>query len=297
MGTAALASRLPPSLRRLAGRVRRARQTLEFRVWRAFNGRGGRKTISVYGGHRIAVNIRDFRAYRIWRLGGSQGDKVRLVAALCKARPGLFIDVGANYGEFSLIPAALGVPCLAIEANPGVAACLRETFAGRDHVQIVEAAAGSASGTTTFFFCDSATGSGSLARDIPAGEAQGFSAITHARSVRAVTLDELAAGNDAVRAHGLVLKIDVEGFEREVLEGAEHLLGRAPWWRALLEFSPSCLRAAGKDVGETWAFFRRYRGAVDPAGSHSLAPLPEQVPMQEIELLLGSGALPAREAA
>jgi FkbM family methyltransferase len=283
-------------LRRLAGRLRRAGQTLEFRLWNAWNGREGHKTISIYGGHRIAVDVADFRAYRIWRLGGSQAEKVQLVAALCEARPGLFIDVGANYGEFSLIPAALGIPCLAIEANPRVAACLRETFAACTNVSIVEAAASNRAGTTTFFFCESATGSGSLARDIPAGEAKDFSATTQARTVTSVTLDELAKGREAVRARGFVLKIDVEGFEREVLEGATALIDAAPWWRALLEFSPSCLRAAGKDVGETWHFFRRYAGTVlgNRFGSRvELGRLPEIPPAGEVELLLGAGPLPS----
>lgn len=287
MGTAVLAARLPTGLRRLAGRLRRAGQTLDFRFWRALNGRDGRKTISIYGGHRIAIEVGDFRAYRIWRLGGSQREKVRALAALCESRPGLFIDVGANYGEFSLIPAALGLPCIAIEPNPRVGVCLRETFAGRSNVQVLDVAASNRSGTTTFFFCESATGSGSLARDIPAGEARDFSASIQARAVRAVTLDELAGETEAVRTHGLVLKIDVEGFEKEVLEGAARLLALAAWWRALIEFSPSCLRSAGKDVAQTWTFFRRY----------AIEPLPEAAPAQDVELLIGERALPAREAA
>jgi FkbM family methyltransferase len=281
-------------LRHLAGRLRRASQALEFRIWNALNGRGGRKVISIYGGHRIAIDVADFRAYRIWRLGGSQAEKVRLVAALCGARPALFIDVGANYGEFSLIPAALGIPCLAIEANPRVAACLRQTFAGRPNVTVVEAAASNRAGSATFFFCESATGSGSLARDIPAGEARDFSAATQARTVSSVTLDELTRGHDPGR--GLVLKIDVEGFEKEVLEGAAALTGAAAWWRALLEFSPACLRAAGKDIGETWQFFRRYAGIVLAngfTGAAALGRLPEAPPAGEVELLLGAGPLPS----
>jgi FkbM family methyltransferase len=275
-------------LRRLAGRVRRAGQTLEFRIWNALNGRDGHKMISVYGGHRIAIDVADFRGYRIWRLGGSQTEKVRLVAGLCEAQPALFIDVGANYGEFSLIPASLGIRCLAIEANPGVAACLRETFAGRPNVSVVEAAASNRGGNTTFFFCESATGSGSLARDIPAGEAKDFSATTQARTVPCVTLDELTNEREALRARGVVLKIDVEGFEKEVLEGAAALTGAAAWWRALIEFSPACLRAAGKDIGETWQFFRRFEGTVLGHGR-----LPDEPPTGEVELLLGAGRFPS----
>jgi FkbM family methyltransferase len=271
--------------------VRRAGQSLEFRVWRALNGGDGHKTISVYGGHRIAINVRDFRAYRIWRLGGSQQDKVRLVASLCAEGPGLFIDVGANYGEFSLFPAALGLCCIAIEPNPEVAACLRETFADRANVQVIEAAASNRGGSTHFFFCDRATGSGSLVRDIPAGEARGLSARTHERTVRAVTLDDLVGDMAVVRTRGLVLKVDVEGFEREVLEGAGRLLAAAAWWRALLEFSPSCLRAAGKDVAETWRFFRRYKGSMAGGGA-----LPETAPAHDTEILLGEGAAPAVSA-
>ena len=171
---AAVARRLPTGVKRLAGRLRRARQTLEFRIWNALNGREGHKLISVYGSHRIAIDVADFRAYRIWRLGGSQSEKVRMIAALCDAKPALFIDVG---------------------------------------------------------------------------------------------------------------------------EGAAGLMGRAAWWRALLEFSPSCLRSANKDIAETWRFFRRYAGTVlDPASATEavdLGMLPEEPPVGEVELLVGAGRLPA----
>ena len=102
--------------------------------------------------------------------------------------------------------------------------------------------------------------------------------------MNAITLDRLIGEPDAVRLHGLVLKIDVEGFEKEVLEGAARLIALAAWWRALLEFSPSCLRAAGKDVTETWRFFRRYRGVVVGGGA-----LPERPPLRDVELLIGQG--------
>ena len=164
-------------------------------------------------------------------------------------------------------------------------------------MSVVEAVASNRGGSAIFFFCDAATDSGSLARDIPAGEARDFSASTHERNVRSVILDELAGDTEPVRARGLVLKIDVEGFEKEVLEGAAGLVGRAAWWRALLEFSPSCLRSANKDIAETWRLFRRYAGTVlDPASATEavdLGMLPEEPPVGEVELLVVAGRLPA----
>lgn len=282
------------AVRRLAGRALRAWQNIEFAAWRVGNGRHRERPVTVYGCHRLFIKVDDFRGYRIWRLGGTQKEKVGIVATLCRTKLARFVDVGANYGEFSLAPASVGVSCLVVEPNPELAACLRKTFAGFGNVTVLEAAASNRSGNVSFHFCARASGSGSLAEGIPHGEAERFGEPTRATTVRAVTLDELHRGLPAVPG-GLVLKIDVEGFEREVLEGARDCLARVEWWRALVEFSPACLRAAGKDADSEWSFFRRYPGRLMPVADAqaltTLGELPEQTP-GEVDIVIGRGRIP-----
>ena len=39
------------------------------------------------------------------------------------------------------------------------------------------------------------------------------------------------------------MKIDVEGYEMEVLESAKSILNHCDWWRAIIEFNPSVLES------------------------------------------------------
>lgn len=280
----------------MAGHLIRAWRALEFQGWRLAKSRHQHTTIRVYGDHELHVNGDDFRAYRIWRLGGSQKVKVELLRRLCEARPRLFIDVGANYGEFSIIPAEMGISCLAVEANPRVAACLRNTLSHYPNVSMVEAAAGDHAGSATFYYCTNASGSGSLASGTPAVEAEFFSKSVNTITIPMYTIDELAAIANIQSTDGVLLKIDVEGFEEEVLAGASQLLRTVAWWRAIVEFSPPALRAAGKTVDGSWSVFRRHQGYIVHEKRREvigcLGTLPADPPKKEVDLLIGRGTLP-----
>lgn len=94
----------------------------------------------------------------------------------------------------------------------------------------------------------------------------------------------------------LVMKIDVEGFEREELVGAEKMLARISWWRALVEFSPRSLANAGKSADQEWAFLQQFQGVVinrKSLGKATLGLLPELAPSQDVDVLIGAGDLPA----
>jgi FkbM family methyltransferase len=117
----------------------------------------------------------------------------------------LFIDVGANVGVYSLWAADLGARVIAVEPDPLAASRLRENVGlnpGID-VTVVEAAATELDGMTTLTV-------GHDAENRLGGE----------RQVKSVALDSVAGSEPVV--HGI--KIDVEGAERLVLEGARELL-------------------------------------------------------------------------
>jgi FkbM family methyltransferase len=284
---------------RHALRYVRAREVgLRHALWQAVNrNAGGGKWIHVYGDRLLYVLLDDYRAYRIARLGGSQKDKASIVVTMCSYGADLMIDVGANYGELSIGPAARGQACLLFEPNARVVECLRKTMMSYPAVHIEQSAAADHSGQTQFHFCPRASGSGSLSSSVPQLEADVRGTYVSSATVPVQTIDSVVARLYGKPPAAIVMKIDVEGFEREVLAGAEKTLAAARWWRALVEFSPSALEHVGKSAAAEWQSFRRHRGFVlEDADKtrlddmlRSLPVLTDEVPSRDVEIVLGSG--------
>lgn len=134
----------------------------------------------------------------------------------------LIFDVGANIGEYTEVFAKVAGRVVAVEPNPKLIPTLR---AIRPHNRItVECTAlGSKETTGELFLCqhESLATLSQEWMDI-ASKSERFSGVqwTEKISVGVSTLDSLIAKYGAPR----YIKIDVEGFEREVLEG----LSQAP---------------------------------------------------------------------
>lgn len=132
----------------------------------------------------------------------------------------LFVDVGANVGTYSLWAGDLGAEVIAVEPAPWAVARLRRNLAlNKFSVTVVEAVATAHEGTERF---DS---SGDATAHIGAGI-----------EVRATTLDAIVGDRQVAG-----VKIDVEGSERLVLQGAE---------RALIEHRIGCLQLEWNDLSE-----------------------------------------------
>ncbi|MGF7209667.1 FkbM family methyltransferase [Skermanella aerolata] len=130
---------------------------------------------------------------------------------------GTYVDVGANVGTLAAAAAMKVGPSgrvVAVEANPTIAGFLRENMLlnGFGHVQVHNRAVGSVPGTIRI--------SQRRADDmnfVSAGtDGDGV-------TVEMTTLDDLAGGLGTID----LLKIDVEGFEKFVLEGAAKTLSVA----------------------------------------------------------------------
>ncbi|HEU4961532.1 MAG TPA: FkbM family methyltransferase [Sphingomonas sp.] len=127
-------------------------------------------------------------------------------------RGDLVIDVGANIGELSKIVAASGARTISIEPEPVEVAALRRNLAGHDSVIVPQAVWKEETDLT--FFSKNDTGDSSLI------EMNGFESL---RTIRATTLDTI------YREHGRgqqvrLLKLEAEGAEPEILEGASEML-------------------------------------------------------------------------
>ncbi|MBI3885662.1 MAG: FkbM family methyltransferase [Opitutae bacterium] len=136
----------------------------------------------------------------------------------------LVFDLGANLGNRARVFAGLGARVVAVEPQPHCHRALRWQFALRPRVKVVGAAVGRDNTPQTMTQFDSDVLS-SLSPDwIAAAKASGrFGELTDLAhlTVPCVTLDQLIA------AHGVpaFTKIDVEGYEAEVLAGLSQPCG------------------------------------------------------------------------
>ena len=193
------------------------------------------------GGVAVWVDLLDYQARAAFDELRRAEPGVR--AVLAALRPGdTFVDVGANYGTFSLLAAARVRPggrVYAVEPQPRHAALLRRSAARNgagDRVRVFEAACAERAGEATVYVPDQSSGKASVH-----GAYAGVLA-HRALAVRAETLDGLLDGHPLPGR--VVVKVDVEGAERAVLRGARGVLGRH---RPLLlfELHPRSSEAAG----------------------------------------------------
>jgi FkbM family methyltransferase len=135
-----------------------------------------------------------------------------------------FVEVGAHLGYFTLVGAHLVGETgrvIALEPDPRNARVLRENVAKGDMsmaVTLIEAVAGAVDGTAEFI-----TGHDYVSR-LP-GSDERLRLADDVGQVVQVRLDSLQLGNAP-----LVVKVDVEGAEAQVLQGASQLLSSDADW-------------------------------------------------------------------
>jgi FkbM family methyltransferase len=181
-----------------------------------------------------------------------------LLKRFLNSGPHNFIDVGANIGYFTGPMSKLagaGGKVLAIEPEPQNLKLLRENVARNDlaNVEVFSEGLGAEEGSAMLgIYKPSNRGRHSMV------DTSGKPAI----AVPVRTLDHLVRESAPAVSTWSLLKIDVEGYEGFVLEGAQETLPRIE--TLVLEFSPSLLRKTAKDPAAILAmlcsqFSRLYR--------------------------------------
>ena len=139
---------------------------------------------------------------------------------------GLFVDIGANFGLHALqIAGALPrARCLCFEPHPLVHQELRRNirFSGFDNVAAHPIALGDAPGTVDFYMHDAGAYNKGLSSLQPTPDME---ADFRREPVEMTTLDAFLPEADRERLS--VVKIDVQGAERRVLDGMKGLLASA----------------------------------------------------------------------
>lgn len=123
----------------------------------------------------------------------------------------LFVDAGANIGSYTVLASKVsGAQTISIEADPDTVEALRRNIRINDignRVKIVNVAVGAIVGIVPFTIGQDTRNRVASAKD------------TYTRNVTMRTLDDVLEGEVPN-----VIKIDVEGFETDVLKGAKKTL-------------------------------------------------------------------------
>jgi FkbM family methyltransferase len=136
-------------------------------------------------------------------------DETGIAFQLLNADGHVMLDVGAHHG-WSLAPfAERGWEVHAFEPDPDNRAVLSDKYGNVSNVTIVPAAVSDQAGSLTLYTSEESAGISSLAPFTESHEA--------ATTVDVIKLGDYMAGHDIRRVD--FLKIDVEGFERNVLAG------------------------------------------------------------------------------
>jgi FkbM family methyltransferase len=158
----------------------------------------------------------------------------------------LIFDVGANVGDRTSVFASLSRTVVAVEPQNHCVAILHKQFDGNPKVKLVPKAVGSQEGQAEIFLCNEDSLSSLSPVWIAAVQKSGrFPANEWDRkhTVEVTTLDKL------ITEFGMpaFIKIDVEGYEYEVLRGLSKPI------RALsFEFTPECLQYCYCSLLSAW---------------------------------------------
>jgi FkbM family methyltransferase len=188
----------------------------------------GRRTIARLG-DRSSLWVDLHRTAAAMVLYANPPDLPEMMAWRRVLGPGeIFIDVGANVGTYTIWAAELGADVIALEPAADAFALLQENLALNGYAaRAIKAAAGAACGTARF-----TAGQGAANRLDPDGSVE-----TDVVTVDSLVGDRVVAG----------LKVDVEGFELEVLRGCAEALTQQRIRLVQLEWNMASEAALGTD--------------------------------------------------
>lgn len=169
-------------------------------------------------------------------------------------RPGMHVaDVGANLGLYSLLLARCTGPAgrvYSFEPDALMAGALRRNLAanGATHAEVFECAVGAATGNAVLQ--RNAVNSG----DNRLGTTTGTALHSEQTSVPVRALQDVLQGRRLD-----FIKMDVQGWEGEALQGVAGLLDANPGLQIYFEFWPHGLRLAGTEITKLGATLRALR--------------------------------------
>lgn len=174
------------------------------------------------------VKLHSFQHRHYWHKRGRRERNSMIAVMRLVASTDTVYDVGAHIGYLTLLFARLAAEVYAFEPTTETLPYLRHNVRSKPNVEIVESAAGAAAGSAEMFV-ETLTGQNNTLADSfqferTVAQAGRVAVHTGHQTVPVVTLDDFAAEHSPPD----FVKIDVEGYEWEVLQGAGALLHDRP---------------------------------------------------------------------
>jgi FkbM family methyltransferase len=213
------------------------------------------QTPSELGAQIFCCDLRDPLMREVCLTGRYEPQETQLLQQLLQ--PGMtFVDVGANWGYFTLLGAHLVGPngrVLSVEADPAACRSLRANVAknGLSHVAIVAAAASDKPAVIMVQAYDDGRDGWSNA-----GVTLAASPGSRGIQVEARPLDMILDSAGIGRID--LLKMDIEGAECRALSGLQRRLAAGDIDRIVVELHPSHLEMLGSSVAAVVSLLRRY---------------------------------------
>ena len=236
---------------RLAARMIRTLPFARYRAMDAFSNRFKHPFLmslpEEMGGYQFKCDLRDSIAREVCFNNRYEPQETSLLRGILR-RGGTFVDVGANWGYFTLMAAHIvgrGGRVISLEPDPRLFAALQDnvTRNGISQVTALQIAAANAPGTLTLNGYDEKSSNWGLSSLVASGAGGASVFLVTACSVDAL-LDE--QGVDSVD----LLKMDIEGAEDMALRGMSEGLAGRRYKHILLEAHPALLAEQKRTTGD-----------------------------------------------
>lgn len=214
-------------------------------------------------GFEMCLRENDLLSNIIRRYGSLEDCDVLLDVWKKRVYDGLFVDAGANIGTCSLLLAANGANVVAFEPQPSNLFYFEESIRRssarmKELIDVRRVGLGNQTGIHTIFAQRGNEGNSVI--DIPIAGQDKDSANMKKRSftIKVETLDDMLWPEGAVMPTVALLKIDVQGYEHNVLMGARRLIDRGAIKVIRFELSSRYLSKQGSSALDVCLFLERY---------------------------------------
>ncbi len=202
-------------------------------------------------------------------------DELRLIEPFVRDAKVIF-DVGANVGYVSRFFAetkTAGARLYSFEPNPIIFPILKRNVARLPGVRVFNFGLSNADSEMPLFLAGNNHSVGSFSTAYPATHA------VHQESKDVHSVSAKLAHGDSLAAHEGIsqidaLKIDVEGWELNVLAGLEQTIGRSPHLAIFCEYNAAAQQCAGRAAEELPAWFLERGFTLSVAEGGALRRLP-----------------------